>query len=96
MKCQTTMKERGRVAIGAGKKQSDDPIYTDQNPYEFLWGKGDCICTKCLNPIKKKLYQVKYSGRKVFATRAYWYKYWVNDSQARLIQEPTESDEDLY
>lgn len=67
--------------------------YTDRCSEDFLWGKGDCICAKCLKDVKKMLYQVKYRGRNMYATGAYWDKYWADDPRAVLVKEPEEPEE---
>jgi hypothetical protein len=67
--------------------------YTDGSSDNFLWGKGDMICSSCLNKsVKPKLYQVKLKGRNMFATRAYFNKYWRTEDGIKVLKAPTQRD----
>ena len=60
------------------------------------WGKGEMVCTKCLNTKKSFYYKIKYMGRQIFATKTYYNKYWKNDERAKVLQEPTAINDDDY
>ena len=60
------------------------------------WGKGEMVCRKCLNTKKSFYYKIKYMGRQMFATKTYYNKYWKNDERAKVLQEPTATNDDEY
>jgi len=62
--------------------------YHHGDSHHFLWGKGDLICASCLKDVKPKLYVVKYAGRQIFATAAYYKKYWKDDTKVKVVRTP--------
>ena len=55
---------------------------------EFRFAKGDLICAGCLKGEKPDLYTIRYSGRQMFASVAYYEKHWKDDPKAKVLREP--------
>lgn len=62
--------------------------YAQGNEFGAKWGKGDLICGACLRERKPKLYAVRYSGRQIFCSIAYYEQYWKEEDRAKVLRTP--------
>ena len=70
-------------------------VMGEDRGFGFKWGSGDLVCASCLKEAKPRLFEVKYSKRRMFCTDEYFEKYWKTDDKAEVVKTPADHQKDV-